>query len=628
MKKKLPAFVAAVALFYLLTGYIIGMLTDFLKMNQESFFFSPEKAQQIKIQTDPIKALKNVFANPDIQKAWLGFTTFILIAGILMLLPYKERMKLLFGNQAAKDPRGTYGTSDWMTEKEARKVLGFNKPGLILGKSSNELVTLPFSSRFNKHVMVLGATGAGKSRTFIIPNVIALAEAGHSMVITDPSGEILEHTYKYLLKKGYFVKALNLVDFTLSDPWNLLDSIENEEDAQVFADIVIKNTEAGRKSGDPFWDRAELNLLKALVLYVKDKDGYVPVEKQNMAKVYDLLASKDPAMIAKLFENLPDDKAAKMAYNLYSQVNEKVKSGVVMGLGTRLQLFQNKLVRRITSYSEIDLLAPKLQKTAYFCIIPDQHSAYNFMSSLFFSFLFIKLVKLHDTTDNKDIRNRHVYFLLDEFCNIGEIPDFTKKISTIRKRNLHCQIVIQSIPQLEDRYPGGQWKEIIGNCDTFLCLGVNDPDTAEYVSTLLGIKSIQTRSTSHPGDFNAIFETERITQSVGKRLLLNPDEVKKFDADKNIVLLRGKNPLITEKVFFDRMKQAKELEFISLANYKQKELSSSQTPEQSYYQQQKLQQEFSCEAQAKEQKEKEQAVAAQEAKALPEEAQEEDSELW
>lgn len=96
-------------------------------------------------------------------------------------------------------------------------------------------------------------------------------------------------------------------------------------------------------------------------------------------------------MIAKLFENLPDDKAAKMAYNLYSQVNEKVKSGVVMGLGTRLQLFQNKLVRRITSYSEIDLLAPKLQKTAYFCIIPDQHSAYNFMSSLFFSFLLLSL---------------------------------------------------------------------------------------------------------------------------------------------------------------------------------------------------------------------------------------------
>jgi len=566
MKKKIVIFILPVVLFYLLTGYITGMLTDLLKINQESFFFSPEKAPQIKIETDPVKALQNVFSNPDIKKAWLGFTTFLLLAGALLLLPYKERIKALFGNEAPKDPRGTYGTSDWMAEKEARKVFGFNKPGIILGKLSNELVTLPFETRYNKHIMVLGASGVGKSRTFIIPNVISLAEAGHSMVITDPSGEILEHTYKYLLKKGYFVKALNLVDFRLSDPWNPLDSIEDEEDAQVFADIVIKNTETGRRGGDPFWDRAELNLLKALVLYVKE---FLPPEKQNMAKVYDLLASKDPSMIAKLFENIPDDKAAKMAYNLYAQVNENVKTGVVMGLGTRLQLFQNKLVRKITSQNEINMLAPKLEKTAYFCIIPDQHTAYSFMSSLFFSFLFIKLVKLHDTTTDKNIRSRHVYFLLDEFCNIGEIPDFTKKISTIRKRNLHCQAVIQSIPQIEDRYPGGQWKEIISNCDTFLCLGVNDPDTAEYVSALLGIKSIQTRSTSHPGDFNAIFETERITQSVGKRLLLNPDEVKKFDAKKNIVILRGKNPFITEKIFFDEMKQAKELEIMPIANYKQ-----------------------------------------------------------
>jgi len=617
MKKKLVIFILPVVLFYLLTGYITGMLTDLLKINQESFFLSPEKAPQIKIETDPLKALQNVFANPDIKKAWLGFTTFLLLAGALLLLPYKERIKALFGNEAPKDPRGTYGTSDWMTEKEARKVFGFNKPGIILGKVSNELVTLPFDAKYNKHVMVLGATGAGKSRTFIIPNVIALAEAGHSMVITDPSGEILEHTYKYLLKKGYFVKALNLVDFRLSDPWNPLDSIEDEEDAQVFADIVIKNTETGRRGGDPFWDRAELNLLKALVLYVKE---FLPPEKQNMAKVYDLLASKDPAMIVKLFENLEDSKAAKMAYNLYSQVNEKVKTGVVMGLGTRLQLFQNKLVRCMTQHSEIDLLSPKLKKTAYFCIIPDQHSAYSFMSSLFFSFLFIKLVKLHDTTTDKNIKDRHVYFLLDEFCNIGEIPDFTKKISTIRKRNLHCQIVIQSIPQIEDRYPGGQWKEIIGNCDTFLCLGVNDPDTAEYVSALLGIKSIQTRSTSHPGDFNAIFETERITQSVGKRLLLNPDEVKKFDAKKNIVILRGKNPFITEKIFFDEMKQAKELEPIAIASYKSKQDLIQQTSEPIPTRTQEV-----YELQTKELKE--QLSVQQETKALPEE-QETDGELW
>lgn len=291
------------------------------------------------------------------------------------------------------------------------------------------------------------------------------------------------------------------------------------------------------------------------MLYIKETRA---PEEQNLGELYRLLATTNMAGLQNMFMSIPNDRASKMAYNIFAQASEQVRTGVIIGLGTRLQVFQNRLVQKMTEVSDIDLEAPKKRKVAYFCIISDTHRAFSFLSSLFFSFLFIKLVNLHDTTTEPEIRAREVYFLLDEFPNIGEIPDFQEKIATIRSRRLHCSVIFQSLGQLSKIYPM-DWENIIGCCDTKYFLGANDLKTAEYVSELLGTKSIHTRSISRQGGLEGLTEIERITQSVGKRQLLTEDEVIRFENEKAIVMVRGHKPLIVEKVDISELKESKQL---------------------------------------------------------------------
>lgn len=561
--------IAVVVLIYALTLYMFGIFGDVIKnigTTDPYRTFLQGKKIEIKLETDPFKAVAKVLTDGKLMTAWLLVTTALVVILGLVLAVYWRDIKSYLGMGLEKDPRGTYGTADWMTIGEAKKLLGMNKPGVILGRLGNTVVTLPQDFKgANKHIAVFGASGSGKSRTFARPNIVAVAKMGQSMVLTDPSGELFRDTGVWLEKQGYDVKVLNLVEFSHSDRWNPLDAIENEEDAQIFADVIIRNTETGvGKKGDPFWERAELNLLKALALYVKD---YKPENQRNIGELYKLIANTDARGLDALFRNVPNDSAAKMAYNIYAQAIDQVKTGVIIGLGTRLQIFQNKIIREMTKVSDIDLYGPKLRKTAYFCIMPDQHSAYDFLASLFFSFLFIKLVKLADTTTDPQIRAREVYFILDEFPNIGEIPDFTKKISTIRKRNLHCAIIFQNIAQLENRYPHKQWIEIIGNCSTRLFLGCSDEETAKYISEALGTQSIHTRSVSRQGGIEGILDIERITQSVGKRPLLTPDEVERLPRDKSIVLITGHKPLMLDKLDYSLMKESDEFEIRDIKDY-------------------------------------------------------------
>lgn len=173
-----------------------------------------------------------------------------------------------------------------------------------------------------------------------------------------------------------------------------------------------------------------------------------------------------------------------MSYNIYAQATDAVKQSVVTGLATRLQLFQTKKVRRITDRNDIDLRLPGQKKCAYFCITSDMDGTFDFIASLFFSFLFIKLIRLADSNENGKL-DVETYFLLDEFPNIGKIPDFEKKLSTMRSRGVNTSIIFQSIAQLKNRYPNDIYQEILGNCDTKICLGCSEMLTSEYVSKLL-----------------------------------------------------------------------------------------------------------------------------------------------
>lgn len=552
------AFVPLVKLHSAYKGYIVGMQppdTSFLKA----------------MYANPLLSLK-ALTEPCVLGEWLIITVLsaVLLAALIFML--KEAEYEQKGVKYLKED-GTHGTSGWMTEKEAHRIKVFNRKilgiginrGLIFGTLNGKEVTLHPDAPLNRNVAIFGSPGSMKSVAYVRTNILQLAQEGQSMVITDPKGELFKDMAQFLRDRGYNVKLLNLVNMAYSDRWNPLDVIADDIDAQTFADVIIANTKvAATKSGDPFWDRAEQNLLKALALYVAKE--YPPSER-NLASVYSLLAHPEPRKIDMIFKSLPKDHPAKMPYNIYSQASETVRTGVVIGLGTRLQVFQNKLVQKLTEVSDIDLELPGKEKCAYFCIISDMDSTFDFLAGLFFSFLFLKLIRYADMYGVNGQCNPNVYFLLDEFPNIGAIPDFTKKLATMRSRGVHSSIVFQNIAQLKNRYPNDAWQEIIGSCDSKLFLGCTDPATAGFVSELLGTATVEAKSKTKEAGFEGIFDFGRVTTSVQKRNLLNPDEIIRFDPEKAILILRGQKPLQIKKMPYTRHPLAKYVKPVPVSSY-------------------------------------------------------------
>lgn len=205
-------------------------------------------------------------------------------------------------------------------------------------------------------------------------------------------------------------------------------------------------------------------------------------EERSMSKIYNTLSTGDIKAIDRYFVNIRGP--GRMSYNIYAQATDVVKQSVVTGLSTRLQIFQTKKVRQITDKSDIDLKLPGKEKCAYFCVTSDMDRTFDFIAGLFFSFLFIKLIRLADSNPSGKL-DVETYFLLDEFPNIGKIPDFEKKLSTMRSRGVNTSIIFQSIAQLKNRYPNDVYQEILGNCDTKICLGCSEMMSSEYVSKLL-----------------------------------------------------------------------------------------------------------------------------------------------
>lgn len=475
-----------------------------------------------------------------------------------------------------KAKTGHYGTSGWMTEAELKAnldLLPINKTtGTILGVYNGKIVSLPTTSRLNKHTAIYGASGTGKSRCFVRPQILQCVARGESVIITDPKGEIYADTAEFMRKKGYDVKMFNLVDPQYSDSWNCLAEIISNPDqvelmAQTFCDVIIKNT-SGEKA-DHFWDNAELSLLKALCLYVA-LDETRTMEQKNIGAVYEMITNNDEKKLTMLFDKLPIGHPAKQPWEIYRKAGDTVKGNVIIGLGSRIQVFQADIIRRITTYNEIDMEGPAKRKSAYFVIMSDQDSTLDFLSSLFFSFLFIKLVRYADVKGKDGKCDVFVNFILDEFPNIGQIPDFTKKLSTIRSRELRVAVIFQNVAQLQNRYPMGLWEEIIGNCDTQLFLGCTDQMTSKFISERTGEMTIEVKSASMSK--KSIAMTQNIpdykeTESIGKRFVLTPDEVMRLESSKALVMIRGQKVLKVDKFDYSNHPGAGQFEHCYIRDY-------------------------------------------------------------
>ena len=447
--------------------------------------------------------------------------------------------------------KGTYGTAGFMPEKEIPEVLDLvsdvrKHTGTILGRLDGKTVCVPLETRLNANIAVFGASGSMKTRAYCINRILQSVAKGESLIITDPKSELYEKTSEYLRSQGYEVKVFNLVTPESSDSWNCLTEIGGDElMAQLFCDVIIKNT--GSERGDHFWDSAEMNLLKALVLYVEQ--GYPP-ERKNIGQVYTLLTLSSEKELNSLFEMLPSTHPAKAPFAIFKQASETVRSGVIIGLGSRLQVFQNSKIRSITAYDEIDLELPGKKPCAYFCITSDQDSTFDFLSSLFLSFVFIKLVRYADQHCPGGKLDVPVHVLGEELTACGVIPDLSRKISVIRSRNISMSCVFQNLAGLQNRYPYNQWQEILGNSDIQLFLGCVDELTAKYISDRAGEVSIAVTSKAKQlGTWRISNYTPeyRETSGVGKRKLLTMDEVLRLPINKALIIIRGRKVLQVEK---------------------------------------------------------------------------------
>ena len=510
------------------------------------------------------ECLKAMFTFP------YGLIGIALCIGVLGLLIFMV-MKMGYGDKGEYDrsrnliysTKGTYGTAGFMPKKEMTEVLDLvgdvkKHGGTILGKMDGKAVCVPRETRLNANMAIYGASGSMKTRAFCVNRILQSAARGESLVITDPKSELYEKTSEYLRSQGYEVKVFNLVAPEASDSWNCLCEIEGEElMAQLFCDVIIKNT--GSERGDHFWDSAEMNLLKALVLYVER--GFKPEEK-NIGEVYNLLTLCSENKLNNLFDEIPSTHPAKAPYAIFKQASETVRSGVIIGLGSRLQVFQNQQIRNITAYDEIDLELPGKKPCAYYCITSDQDSTFDFLSSLFLSFVFIKLVRYADKHCPDAKLPVPVHVLGEELTACGVIPDLSRKISVIRSRNISMSCVFQNLAGLQNRYPYNQWQEILGNSDIQLFLGCVDELTAKYISDRSGEVSINVTSkakqlgTWRVSDYTPEY---RETSGVGKRKLLTMDEVLRLPINKALVIIRGRKVLQVEKFDYTSHPEADKL---------------------------------------------------------------------
>ena len=532
-----------------------------------------------------------------------------LFAIIMFCLLTKKGYQLMSGYKTVMDkergieilPEGTHGTSGWMNKKELPTVLETGPldsiEDTLFGKLDNgDYVAMKDLHGMSKNVIVYGSPGTGKSRGFVMPFAMQAVRRGESLIMVDPKAEFYEMYSEFFRSKGYTVCAYNLLDLFASDSWNcVMDTANDINLVQSVAEIIIKNT-SSESDRDDFWAKAEKNLLMALLHYVQTMtypgtNTLLPPEERSLGTIYKILSTTSVQELDTRFRALPPEHPALPPYGIFRQAHKQIWGNIVIGLGNRLNVFQNKLVDYVTKHNEIDLTLPGREKCAYFCIISDQDSSLEFLSSMFFSLLFVKLFDFARSQPNRRLPVC-VNVLMDEFCNI-HLLESKKVFSVARSRNINIQAVVQSIAQLSNRYPKNEWQEIVGDCDYQLFLGCNDMMTAEHISEQCGEITVRVNNSMIPMTplFSPIFRnikpfTHNKT-STGRALMM-PDEVRRLPKNKAILLIRGSKPLMLNKItpdehpFFSDLKPCKAADHIPEWKKRENERPSGATGAQSY----------------------------------------------
>lgn len=436
--------------------------------------------------------------------------------------------------------------------KELQKDGYIISPNMIL--SQNVFLSMRGKETFrNNNILVIGGSGAGKSRFFAKPNIL---QANASFVITDPSGELLQANGNYLREMGYDIKVFNLVDMNLSHTYNPFSYIRDQDENGVYQMIntfILNTTPAGKSSSDPFWENAEKMLLTAICFllfesYVDDNGnkidgtfaevtrliGYAIPEKEGAKTKLDVIFEE--------VEKVNPESIALFNYKNFKQAAGDTAKSIVISAQARLFPFSLPSVKNLTSSNSIDFKTIGEKKTALFAILPSADTSFNWIVSLLYSQLFESLYYQAEHNESKSLAVP-VRFILDEFANIGKIPDFTNKLATMRKYDISCSVILQNLNQLEKMYEK-DYKSIVGNCDTTVFLGSGEKDTMEYFSKVLGSTTIYKKSTGESlGRNRSISRNEDVI----KRELMTPDEIGVMDNDLSIITIRGERPFKDQK---------------------------------------------------------------------------------
>ena len=401
--------------------------------------------------------------------------------------------------------------------------------------------------RRSLNVLVIGGSGAAKTRSFVLPNILT---ANTNYVITDPKSEVLLATGGYLKEQGYDVRVLNLVNLEQSDGYNPFRYLRDEKDVlKLVNNLIQSTTPKGSHESDPFWTKAETALLQAIILMLFQE---APEYEQNFSMVmrvleYAEVREEDEGHVSPLdllFESIerrkPDSVAVRQ-YKVFKLAAGKTAKSILVSTAVRLAPFNLPQIQAMTDYDDMDLYTLGEKKVALYAVIPDNDSTFNFLVSLLYAQAFQALYYSADQIHHGPLP-RHVRFVLDEFAAMP-LPGFTRELATMRSRSISASVIIQNMAQIKELYKDS-WETIPGNCDTILYLGGNESSTHKYVSEMLGKATIDTKTHGQTKGKSGSYSTNF---QMSGRELLTPDEVRKLDNRYALLFIRGASPVMDEK---------------------------------------------------------------------------------
>lgn len=442
-----------------------------------------------------------------------------------------------------------YGSAKWANNKAVNKK--YAEKDYYSNKILSQNVRIGLDGRRhrrNLNTLVIGGSGAGKTRFFGKPN---LMQCNTSFVVLDPKGEQLRDVGNLLEKEGYVIKVVDLINMNRSHCYNPFRYIKDDKDVlKLITNLIRNTTPKGSQTNDPFWEKSETALLEALCLYLLHE---APEEEQNFTMVMEMIAAAEvkeddeeyQSPLDELFERLeirnPNSLALKQ-YKIYKEAAGKTAKSILISVGVRLSAFNLESIASLTATDELELDLVGERKTAIFAVIPDNDSTFNFLIGMLYTQLFQMLYYQADIVHGGALPIP-VHFLMDEFANVALPDEFDKLLSTMRSRLIFVSIIIQNLAQIKGLYKDS-WESIVGNCDTLYYLGGNEQSTHKFMSEYLGKETLDTntygKSSGRSGNYSTNY------QQAGRELL-TPDEVRLLDNDYGLLFIRGERPVFDKK---------------------------------------------------------------------------------